>query len=72
MGLHRPLLAFFIYIGSGLLLFGPASAWLGREKGRRGLTWYVVGLFLGVIGLLVAIGAPVWEQSHPGKPRPAG
>jgi len=48
------------------ILFGPLCAWLGHEKGRDAVGWFIVGMVFGVIGLLVAIGMPKREKGEPG------
>lgn len=37
------------------LAMGAATAWIASSKGRSMVGWFFIGLFLGVIGLILAV-----------------
>lgn len=40
------------------VLTGIAAGWIGASKGRSGFGFFLLGLFLNLIGVLIAIGVP--------------
>jgi hypothetical protein len=60
-----------IYLGIGLLLVicGIASAYIAKSKDRDPVSFFFVGLLLGVIGLLIAIGVTKTEGGSTSAPR---
>jgi hypothetical protein len=48
----------FLYLALWLGAFGMPAYWLAYERGRPAGTWFIVGLFLGPIALLMLGFAP--------------
>ena len=40
------------------MLTGVAAGWIGASKGRSGFGFFLLGVFLNLIGVLIAIGVP--------------
>lgn len=40
------------------IFFGFLTSYLGKKKGRHAGLWFVIGLFLGIIGVLIAFLLP--------------
>ena len=55
MGFLALLLFFAFVIG---MICGACASYLSSEKGYTGAGWFMLGFFLGIIGLLVAVGLP--------------
>ena len=52
----------FLFLAYGLI-FGFFCAYLAGEKGRDGGSWFFLGLFFGILALLVLIGLPSDQRS---------
>ena len=50
------------------IIFGIASSYVASSKNRRGLSFFFVGFFLGIIGLLIAIGVTKLEPPPSKEP----
>ena len=44
------------------IVLGCCCAWLAREKGRDPVTWWIIGFLLGVVGLILLVGAPTKQS----------
>lgn len=47
------------------IFFGFLASFLAKRKKRNPLTWFLIGLFFGVIGVVVAFLLPALPSRHP-------
>ena len=45
------------------LLFGGASSYFANQRGRDPFAWFLIGMFLGILGLLLLFLLPPLEES---------
>jgi hypothetical protein len=60
---------FFVVIVSWLL-FGGATSYFASQRGRDPLAWFVIGMLLGILGLLLLFLLPPVGNSAPEKEEP--
>lgn len=60
---------FFVVIVSWLL-FGGATSYFAAQRGRDPLAWFVIGMLLGILGLLLLFLLPPIDNSTPEKEEP--
>ena len=53
-------------------LFGALTSYVSHTKGRNSTLWFLIGIFLGWIGLLVAFLLPPAEATDPAKSSKVG
>ena len=51
------------WFGSGVV-FGGFSAFIGREKNRNAISWFLLGLVFGLLAVLALIAVPKLEDSQ--------
>jgi hypothetical protein len=61
-----------IILGVALLVFGQLGAWVAGQKGRRPVEGFLLGLFLGPLGVIVEGQLPELEAEAVGPARTSG
>jgi len=49
------------------LICGGLCTFVGREKGRDAFSWFLVGFFLGIFGLIAVAGVPSLGKKDEGE-----
>jgi len=49
------------------LICGGLCTFVGREKGRDAFSWFLVGFFLGIFGLIAVAGVPSLGKKNEGE-----
>jgi hypothetical protein len=66
LGLLLTLIAFGLWVGGA-----SVAAWVGREKGRDPIAWFVLAFFLSPLVALIALGAvPTRRVARAARRRP--
>ena len=53
----------FFWFGGGIV-FGVLCGYIATEKKRSGGSWFVIGLFLGIIGLIALAAIPALTEEE--------